>query len=192
MSLRGDGSLDINVRRTARIRSLLHSAVTRALHFAYGAYAWVALLVIVLPLCVVLAVLPGLERRRHTARGAARLFLWSIGSPVRVEGSVEGTIRAGKAVVLGKEGEIRGHVFSQDAVIGGKVTGLVVAESRLELQSTSAIDGEIHARAEHLQLDEGARFNGQIQMIDGDGAPPALPPAEGPPANGEEATNGQA
>src|SRR5690606_29629778 len=53
---------------------------------------------------------------------------------VRVEGSVEGTIRAGKAVVLGKEAEIRGHVYTQDAVIGGRITGLVVAESRLELQ----------------------------------------------------------
>lgn len=94
---------------------------------------------------------------------------------VRVEGTVEGTIRAGKAVVLGKEGEIRGNVFTQDAVVGGRITGTVVAESRLELQSTSHVDGEIRARAEHLQLDEGARFNGQIQMIDGDTAPAALP-----------------
>ena len=59
----------------------------RALHFAYGCYAWVALLVIVLPLCALLAVMPGLERRRRTAHGAARLFLSLIGSPVRTEGS---------------------------------------------------------------------------------------------------------
>jgi cytoskeletal protein CcmA (bactofilin family) len=94
---------------------------------------------------------------------------------VRVEGSVHGTIRAGKAVVLGKEGEIVGEVFTQDAVIGGRLSGRVVAESRLELQSTCVIEGEIRARAEHLQLDEGARFNGQIQMIDGDQPLPALP-----------------
>lgn len=101
---------------------------------------------------------------------------------VRVEGTVEGTVQAGKAVVLGKEGQIRGNVYTQDAVIGGRITGLIVAESRLELQSTSIIDGEIRARAEHLQLDEGARFNGQIHMIDGNEQiqRPALPP--GPPA----------
>ena len=98
---------------------------------------------------------------------------------VRVEGSVEGTIRAGKAVVLGKEGEIRGNVFTQDAVIGGRLTGTIVAESRLELQSTSNLDGEIRARAEHLQLDEGARFNGQIQMVEEDGMR-ALPAVEAP------------
>lgn len=64
--------------------------MTRVLHFAYGCYAWVALIVIVAPLCIVLAVTPGVHRRRRTARGAARLFLLAIGSPVRIEGgSVE-------------------------------------------------------------------------------------------------------
>jgi cytoskeletal protein CcmA (bactofilin family) len=98
---------------------------------------------------------------------------------VRVEGRVEGTIRAGKAVVLGKGGEVVGDIFTQDAVIGGRVEGRVVAESRLELQSTSEITGEITARTAHLQLDEGARFNGQVQMMD-DGVralPAALEPA---------------
>lgn len=88
---------------------------------------------------------------------------------VRVEGRVEGTVRAGKAVVLGKAGEVVGDIFTQDAVIGGRVEGRVVAESRLELQSTSQISGEIRARSAHLQLDEGARFNGQIQMLEEEG-----------------------
>ena len=85
---------------------------------------------------------------------------------VRIEGRVDGTIRAGKAVVLGKEGEVIGNIFTQDAVIGGRVSGSLVAESRLELQSTSVIDGDIRARSEHLHLEEGARFNGTIQMIE--------------------------
>jgi 1-acyl-sn-glycerol-3-phosphate acyltransferase len=61
--------------------------VTRVVHFVYGCYAWLALVVIVIPLCVLLAVTPGVARRRHLARGAARLFFRVIGSPVRVEGS---------------------------------------------------------------------------------------------------------
>jgi cytoskeletal protein CcmA (bactofilin family) len=98
---------------------------------------------------------------------------------VRVEGRIEGTIRAGKAVVVGKEGEIHGELVTQDAVIGGRVRGSVTAESRLELQATCDIEGQIFARAQHLQLEQGARFNGQIQMLDGDGvrALPAPPPA---------------
>ena len=85
---------------------------------------------------------------------------------VRIEGSVSGTIRAGKAVVLGQSGEIVGDIFTQDAVIGGRVTGTLVADSRLELQSSCFVEGEIRARASHLQLEEGANFNGQIRMID--------------------------
>jgi cytoskeletal protein CcmA (bactofilin family) len=94
---------------------------------------------------------------------------------VRVEGSVRGTIRAGKAVVLGKSGEILGDVLTQDAVIGGRIVGTVVAESRLELQSTCSIEGEVRAAAEHVLLEEGARFNGTIKMIGTEEPLPALP-----------------
>jgi 1-acyl-sn-glycerol-3-phosphate acyltransferase len=66
---------------------MLRTAVTRALHVAYGCYAWLALLAIVIPLCLILAVLPGMARRRRIARAAARLFFAAIGSPVRTEGS---------------------------------------------------------------------------------------------------------
>ena len=61
--------------------------MTRIVHIAYGCYAWVALLAIVIPLCLLLALAPGLHRRRRLARGAAQLFLFAIGSPVRIEGS---------------------------------------------------------------------------------------------------------
>jgi cytoskeletal protein CcmA (bactofilin family) len=94
---------------------------------------------------------------------------------VRVEGRIEGTVRAGKAVIVGKGGEVVGDVLTQDAVIGGTIRGTVVAESRLELQATSDIEGQIRAPAQHLQLEEGARFNGQIQMLD-QGQMAALPP----------------
>lgn len=96
---------------------------------------------------------------------------------VRIEGSIRGTVRAGKAVVLGQEGEVVGDIHTQDAVIGGRVTGTLVAESRLELQSTSVVEGEVCARTEHLVLHEGARFNGQIQMTDGSQPLAALPAA---------------
>lgn len=56
---------------------------------AYGCYAWTALALIVAPLCVLLAVTPRLALRRRLARNAARLFLWSLGTPVRVDGEPE-------------------------------------------------------------------------------------------------------
>lgn len=95
---------------------------------------------------------------------------------VRIEGSIRGTVRASKAVVVHKDGVVEGDIVTQDAVIGGRVRGTVVAESRLELQSTSDIEGHITAPLQHLLLEEGARFNGDIQMSDGTATVRALPP----------------
>lgn len=91
---------------------------------------------------------------------------------VRIEGRVEGSVRAGKAVVIGKQGTVVGDVMTQDAVISGHVTGTLTAESRLELQATCQIDGEIRTR--RMQLEEGAVLNGTVQMGDKK-KPPASP-----------------
>jgi len=83
---------------------------------------------------------------------------------VRVEGVVEGSIRAAKAVVIGKQGKVVGDIHTQDAVISGHVSGTLVAESRLELQATCRIDGQVHTR--RMQLEEGAVLNGTVEMGD--------------------------
>ncbi|MBW3554460.1 MAG: polymer-forming cytoskeletal protein [Gemmatimonadetes bacterium] len=81
---------------------------------------------------------------------------------LRIEGSVEGTVRAGKAVVVGKDGVVDGDITTQDAVVGGRVTGSIVAESRLELQATCVVEGQIQAR--RIKLEEGGRVNGTVQI----------------------------
>jgi cytoskeletal protein CcmA (bactofilin family) len=81
---------------------------------------------------------------------------------LRVEGSVQGNIKAGKAVVVGRDGVVKGDISTQDAVIAGTIHGTLRAESRLELQATSRIEGEIIAA--RLQLEEGAILNGTVQM----------------------------
>ena len=88
---------------------------------------------------------------------------------VRVEGTVEGSVHAGKAVVIGKQGVVRGDIVTQDAVISGRVEGSLVAESRLELQATCRIEGEIKTR--RMQLEEGAVLNGTVTMGDKSRAP---------------------
>src|SRR5687767_11615802 len=98
---------------------------------------------------------------------------------VRVEGTVEGSVQAGKAVVVGKQGAVIGDVKTQDAVISGRVTGTLVAESRLELQASCQIDGDVRTR--RMQLEEGALLNGTVHMSEGRRTMPgrpAAPPAE--------------
>ena len=81
---------------------------------------------------------------------------------VRVEGLVEGGIQAGKAVVVGKGGAVLGDIRTQDAVISGRVEGALVAESRLEVQASAEVAGEVRAR--RLQIEEGAVLNGTVLM----------------------------
>lgn len=91
---------------------------------------------------------------------------------LRVEGTLTGTIYAGKAVVVGKEGVVRGEIRTQDALVAGEVAGTLLAASRLEIQATAKVKGEIRAR--RLQLEEGAILNGEIHMGEVElGAPPS-------------------
>ena len=100
---------------------------------------------------------------------------------IRIEGTVQGAVRAGKAVVVGKDGVIDGDVFTQDAVVSGRVHGTLVAESRLELQATCIIEGEVCAR--RMQLEEGAVLNGTVRTGETFLDPPAPPdPAAAEPA----------
>lgn len=81
---------------------------------------------------------------------------------VRIEGRIEGSVRAEKAVVIGKGGHVDGDIQTQDAVIAGTVRGALDVDSRLELQATCVVDGEI--RATRLKLDEGGVVNGNVSI----------------------------
>lgn len=107
---------------------------------------------------------------------------------LRIEGRVEGTVRAGKAVVVGKDGVIIGDINTQDAVIGGRVNGTVTAESRLELQATCVVDGEIRAR--RIQLEEGGRVNGNVQTGEIPADSPKEIPPKASPSTGSESKGG--
>ena len=82
---------------------------------------------------------------------------------IRVDGTVEGSIKAGKAVVIGERGLVKGDVATMDAVVAGRIQGNLIAESRLEFQSTCQLDGEVRAR--RIQVGEGAILNGSVHMI---------------------------
>ena len=98
---------------------------------------------------------------------------------IRIEGRVEGSVRAEKAVVIGKGGRVNGDIQTQDAVIAGTVRGALDVDSRLELQATCVIDGEI--RATRLKLDEGGVVNGTVSIGRkdvGGGAPAGATPGD--------------
>ena len=104
---------------------------------------------------------------------------------IRIEGRVEGNVRAGKAVVVGKDGVVEGSVVTQDSVVSGRIKGTLTADSRLEVHATARIEGEIHAR--RMQLEEGAILNGTVQMGERKAAAPG-PKVDGAARRGAGAT----
>ncbi len=81
---------------------------------------------------------------------------------VRIEGKVEGLIRAAKSVVVGKEGLVNGDVETQDLIVAGRVTGTITAQSRVELQASCHVEGDIRSR--RVKLEEGGRVEGRLHM----------------------------
>ena len=81
---------------------------------------------------------------------------------VKIEGRVEGGIRAARQVLVGRQGEVLGDIDTREAVIGGRVQGTVNATDRVEVQGTSVIIGDINTRA--LAVIEGGRINGSVRI----------------------------
>lgn len=86
---------------------------------------------------------------------------------VKVEGTVVGTVQAGRQVLVAKGGLVEGDVVTHEAIIGGEVRGSVQASERVELQTTSVVHGDISTR--RLLVQEGGEINGVLHM--GEGAP---------------------
>ena len=80
----------------------------------------------------------------------------------RIEGEFEGTVRTPEQLVVGKTGVVRGEIHVKTAIVGGKVLGNITAETKIELQNGSHVEGDIRTR--RLVIDEGVFFEGNCSM----------------------------
>jgi cytoskeletal protein CcmA (bactofilin family) len=87
---------------------------------------------------------------------------------IKVEGMVVGTVRAERQVLVAKGGTIIGDIFTRDAVIAGEVQGAILADERVEVQSSSVVQGDITTI--RIIIHEGGEVNGHVRM----GNPEAL------------------
>ena len=97
---------------------------------------------------------------------------------VKIEGTVVGTVRAGRQVLVGKGGEVEGDVISREAIIGGEVRGSIRADERVEIQASCVVHGDIAAK--RLLVQEGGEINGVVRMGETALEPEALEKAGAP------------
>lgn len=81
---------------------------------------------------------------------------------VKIEGSVDGNVRAASQVLVAKGGSVEGDVDTTEAVVGGTVSGAIRARDRVEIQSGASVHGDITTR--RIAVAEGGTLNGLIRM----------------------------
>ena len=87
----------------------------------------------------------------------------SAGEDLVIEGKVEGKINQGKCCLTVKpKGEIVANVNATKIFIEGKVTGDLAATVSVTVRESGVVDGNIIAP--RVAINEGATFNGNIQM----------------------------
>jgi cytoskeletal protein CcmA (bactofilin family) len=84
---------------------------------------------------------------------------------VKVEGTVDGHVKAGMQVLVAKGGVVHGDIETTEAVVGGAVNGSIRAKERVEVQTGASVEGDITTR--RIAVAEGASLNGLIKMGDG-------------------------
>jgi cytoskeletal protein CcmA (bactofilin family) len=80
----------------------------------------------------------------------------------RIDGTVEGSIRAEGRVIIGKEGKVKGLIECTNADIEGEVTGDISVSDMLSLKSTAVIYGDVVIGK--LTVEPGASFNATCSM----------------------------
>jgi len=90
-----------------------------------------------------------------------------------VQGQVEGTIDSKKNhVTIGRTGRIKADVYGRSITIEGEVQGNLFGEERIVLQQSGRVRGDMRAPA--INLEESAKFKGNIAMDSKDEKQPTL------------------
>lgn len=98
------------------------------------------------------------------AEGSKFVGTTQISGTFRIEGHCEGDIKADDCIVIGKTGDVEANATSRRAVLNGKFHGKIEASERVELQSGSRVEADIHAK--HMVMEDGVQFRGNCQIGD--------------------------
>lgn len=80
----------------------------------------------------------------------------------RIDGVVEGIVKAKGRVIIGKEGRIEGTVECLNADVEGEVSGSLLVTNMLTLKSSANVSGDVVIGK--LTVEPGANFNATCSM----------------------------
>ena len=80
---------------------------------------------------------------------------------VKIEGKVEGNVRARGQVLVARGGVVEGDIYTAEVVVSGEVRGRIFADDRIEVQPGAAIHGDI--TAPRFSVLEGGNIDGLVR-----------------------------
>lgn len=86
----------------------------------------------------------------------------SFNAPTRIDGVLNGEVRASDLLVIGEEGKVDGAVRAQQLLVLGEVRGEVQVEGRTEIGATGKLRGSLQSR--HLVVHAGAFLEGDMKI----------------------------
>ena len=81
---------------------------------------------------------------------------------IRIDGTLEGSLRSKGKLVIGATGIMEGEVFCQNADISGSLNGQITVTELLSLKSIAKLTGDIVTSK--LAIEPGATFSGSCSM----------------------------
>jgi len=83
---------------------------------------------------------------------------------LRVDGKVTGKISSERELIVGQTGEVEAEVEVGSLSVSGKVSGTIKVKDRIEIHPKGRVYGELKLPAPNLIIEEGAIFEGSIEM----------------------------
>lgn len=83
---------------------------------------------------------------------------------IRIGGHIKGIIVSDHLLVIEENAKIEGDISGVQIELSGTVHGNITASERLTLTEKARIEGDL--RTTCLVVDEGARINGHVQIVD--------------------------
>jgi len=84
------------------------------------------------------------------------------GGFTRVDGNVQGDVKAKGRVVIGEKARMKSNISGTSVTVGGVVFGNVLASERLIVLSTGLVMGDIITR--RIQAEEGCLIHGRVRV----------------------------
>ncbi|MEE9217959.1 MAG: polymer-forming cytoskeletal protein [Acidobacteriota bacterium] len=83
---------------------------------------------------------------------------------LRVDGKVTGKIISKRELIVGRTGEVEAEVDVGTLSVSGRLSGSIKVADRMEIHPNGRVYGELSLNAPTLIIEEGAVFEGSIDM----------------------------